>query len=334
MGFSAKQVRALRRNLSSTQIRTKERNGQELRYVEAWHTIAEANRIFGFDGWDRETVESRCVGAREVRGAFHAVYMAKVRITVRADGLAVVREGHGVGEGRGNSLGETHDLALKAAETDATRRALATFGKPFGLALYLKDFRVANGKIVPAALPAPANSNEPQGGAGSLVADTAVPLQTSAGLAAPSQEPALCGPELLRPLATFPGVVEVGSPRRIRDRGHLKFVTTQPCLLCGRRPSDAHHLRFAQPRAMGMKVSDEFTIPLCRLHHREAHNSGNEISFWSHMEIDVVAVAKELWDETLQRRQGRAGRQGAAPAAAQSGGIGSEVLGNEQSRTE
>ena len=136
MSFSAKQVQALRRNLDGRQIRTREANGRELSYIEGWFAISEANRIFGFDGWSRETVESRCVLARENRGTFVAVYVAKVRITVQADGATVVREGHGSGEGRGASPGEVHDISLKAAETDATKRAFATFGKPFGLELY------------------------------------------------------------------------------------------------------------------------------------------------------------------------------------------------------
>src|SRR5262249_35004199 len=136
MGFSAKQVKALRRNLDHRYIRTREANGRELSYIEGWYAISEANRIFGFDGWSRETVEARCVLARENRGAFVAVYTARVRISVQANGSTIVREGHGSGEGRGASPGEVHDIALKAAETDATKRALATFGKPFGLALY------------------------------------------------------------------------------------------------------------------------------------------------------------------------------------------------------
>ena len=139
MGFSAKQVQALRRSLNSRHVRTREANGRELSYIEGWYAISEANRIFGFDGWNRETVESRCVLARENRGSFLAVYIAKVRITVHADGAIIIREGHGSGEGRGTSPGEVHDIALKAAETDATKRALATFGKPFGLELYRKD---------------------------------------------------------------------------------------------------------------------------------------------------------------------------------------------------
>jgi len=65
-------------------------------------------------------------------------------------------------------------------------------------------------------------------------------------------------------------------PRRLRDRDHVRHVIKQPCLICGRRPSDAHHLRFAQSRALGRKVSDEFTVPLCRTHHREIHRCGDE----------------------------------------------------------
>jgi len=136
MGFSARQLQALRRNLDHRCVRTREAHGRELSYIEGWYAITEANRIFGFDGWSRETVESRCVLARENRGAFLAVYIAKVRISVQTDGATIVREGHGTGEGRGASPGEVHDIALKAAETDATKRALATFGKPFGLELY------------------------------------------------------------------------------------------------------------------------------------------------------------------------------------------------------
>ena len=137
MGFSAKQSQALRRELSPRHVRHRVSNGRELSYIEGWHAIAEANRIFGLDGWDRETLDARCAITRETRGTFLVVYTARVRITVRAGGKIVVREGHGSGEGRGTSPGETHDLALKAAETDATKRALATFGKPFGLGLYL-----------------------------------------------------------------------------------------------------------------------------------------------------------------------------------------------------
>jgi hypothetical protein len=87
-------------------------------------------------------------------------------------------------------------------------------------------------------------------------------------------------------------------PRRIRDRDHVRHVMKQACLVCGRRPSDPHHLRFAQSRALGRKVSDEFTVPLCRTHHREIHHCGNEGSWWQNTGIDPLAAARRLWLET------------------------------------
>jgi len=87
-------------------------------------------------------------------------------------------------------------------------------------------------------------------------------------------------------------------PRRVRDRDHIRHVIKQPCLVCGRRPSDPHHLRFAQSRALGRKVSDEFTVPLCRVHHRELHRCGNEGAWWRKTGIDPLAAARALWLET------------------------------------
>jgi hypothetical protein len=87
-------------------------------------------------------------------------------------------------------------------------------------------------------------------------------------------------------------------PRRIRDREHVRFVIKQPCLICGRTPSDAHHLRFAQYRALGRKVSDEFTVPLCRGHHREVHRCGDEAAWWRKAECDPAAAARALWLKT------------------------------------
>jgi hypothetical protein len=87
-------------------------------------------------------------------------------------------------------------------------------------------------------------------------------------------------------------------PRRIRDRDHVRFVATQPCLICGRQPVDAHHLRFAQSRALGRKVSDEFTVPLCRGHHREVHRKGDEAAWWEATGIDPSSIARALWLQT------------------------------------
>jgi hypothetical protein len=93
----------------------------------------------------------------------------------------------------------------------------------------------------------------------------------------------------------------ISEPRRHRDKGHLKFVASQPCLVCGRSPADAHHLRFTQPRAMGRKASDEFTVPLCRTHHRENHRFGDEAAWWGRRAIDPVATSRMLWISTRHR---------------------------------
>ena len=93
-------------------------------------------------------------------------------------------------------------------------------------------------------------------------------------------------------------VLTLPEPRRIRDRDHIRLVTGRPCLVCGRLPSDPHHLRFAQSRALSRKVSDEFTVPLCRGHHRELHRYGDEAAWWSRFGIDVLEIARALWLES------------------------------------
>jgi len=93
-------------------------------------------------------------------------------------------------------------------------------------------------------------------------------------------------------------VVILTKPIRERDRHHLKFVSTQSCLICGRTPSDAHHIKFAEQRAMGRKVSDKFTVPLCRLHHRELHRGGNERAWWHRYGIEPLGAAATLWKQT------------------------------------
>jgi hypothetical protein len=93
-------------------------------------------------------------------------------------------------------------------------------------------------------------------------------------------------------------VLAISEPRRIRDKAHRKFVSSQACLICGRQPSDAHHLRAAQPRALGRKVSDEFTVPLCRIHHREVHRSTDEAAWWNRFAVDPYLVAGTLWAQT------------------------------------
>ena len=95
-----------------------------------------------------------------------------------------------------------------------------------------------------------------------------------------------------------PMLLTISEPRRHRDKSHLKFVASHPCLVCGRSPADAHHLRFTQPRSIGRKVSDEFTVPLCRTHHRDNHSFGDEVAWWEKRAIDPVATSRMLWVST------------------------------------
>ncbi len=320
MAFSAKQVKALKRNPDHRHIRTREANGRELTYLEGWYAISEANRIFGFDGWSRETMESRCVLARENKGTFLAVYIARFRLTVQANGSTIIREGDGSGEGRGTSPGEVHDIAFKAAETDATKRALTTFGKPFGLELY------RGGKATPQQKAPP--SPHPSAGIDTRVGfhpDDTTPIprpsryygrrqntiaehfggeRRQAAEREISTSPPPAPPLAPEAKADFvparidKSALTIAEPKRLRDKAHLGFVASQPCLVCGRQPSDPHHLRFAQPRALGLKVSDEFTVPLCRGHHRQLHQAGNEVAWWGNLKIKPLEIAKQLWAQT------------------------------------
>jgi hypothetical protein len=101
-----------------------------------------------------------------------------------------------------------------------------------------------------------------------------------------------------RPKGIDKSVLALPEPRRVRDRDHVRHVAKQPCLVCGRQPADAHHLRFAQSRALGRKVSDEFTVPLCRGHHREVHRYGDEAAWWRKIGVDPTVAARALWLET------------------------------------
>jgi hypothetical protein len=105
-----------------------------------------------------------------------------------------------------------------------------------------------------------------------------------------------------------PAEIEPASamPRRLRDPAHLRLVAELPCIVCGRAPSQAHHLLFAQPRAMGRKVSDEWTLPLCALHHRALHDAGNEERWWEEHRIDAKTEAGSLWQRSRSERAGQA----------------------------
>lgn len=344
MSFTQTQVRKLRASLRPQHVRTREAEGVSLSYLEGWHVLAEANRIFGFDGWDRETISSECVWTKQVSGRYCAAYVTRIRIRVRAGEAVIVREGSGAGESNAATPGQAHEFAAKAAETDATKRALMTFGNAFGLSLY---------GGTPEARARAAAGAAPAGIAG---AAAAVPAQVAQGtpereviaeetgetvVAARDVEPEPQGPEPVPVAAekdvavepagavaiqaslpvTLPGpdwppiipleeaqrlsqerqeridksALALSEPRRVRDLGHLAYVASKPCLVCGRNRAHAHHLKFAQPTALGRKVSDEFTVPLCAQHHRELHRHGDERVWWAAQKIDALRVAEELW---------------------------------------
>lgn len=160
--FTEPQKIALAANLDKAHVKSRLQSGRSLSYIEGWTVIAEANRIFGFDGWTRETVSLNCVSEREREigkdkaPGWSVTYTARVRVIVFAGDTLVTREGCGAGHGIDRDIGQAHESALKEAETDAMKRALMTFGNPFGLALY--DKTQANVGTAPAAAPAPAPS--------------------------------------------------------------------------------------------------------------------------------------------------------------------------------
>lgn len=150
MAFTDEQKAALDAKLDKAHVRTRQQSGRALSYVEGWFAISEANRIFGFDAWTSETVDIRVVAEKprkigqQQKDGWSVSYIARVRITVGD----LIREGVGAGHGIDVDLGLAHESAIKEAETDARKRALMTFGNPFGLALY--DKAQANVESAPA----------------------------------------------------------------------------------------------------------------------------------------------------------------------------------------
>jgi DNA recombination protein Rad52 len=360
MAFTATQVRQLKAKLDPKHVKTRTLGGVTLHYVEGWHVVAEANRIFGFEGWDRETLSIACVSNTKERGEYVVAYTTKVRVTVRAGDTLVMREGSGTGEAKSLSPGQAHDLALKSAETDATKRALASFGNVFGLALYDREqwgvkkppkpeintsddawaFRSAKGEVLSvfetpkefadalqSALKSSTNVDELyaiweqnvttvrllhslfrryRGTYGvnglqlaTLLKHCARRLAT-AGKARGSEAQPQAQSSRSLPVKIDKSVLVISEPKRIRSREHLRFVGEQPCLICGRTPSHAHHVRFAQPRGLALKVSDEFTVPLCVIHNSENHATGDERRWWQERKIDPLPVAERLWRESCR----------------------------------
>jgi Rad52/22 family double-strand break repair protein len=355
MAFTDQQSRQLKAKLDAQHVKTRKANGMTLSYVEGWHAIAEANRIFGFDGWDRRTLFTNCVWTGTCERDHLAAYIAKVRICVRAGDVLIVREGSGTGEGKAASPGQAHEIALKSAETDATKRALATFGNVFGLALYDREQAgVRHHAKSKAALPQPIAKGPwaVRSAAGAITGSFDKPIDFVQALRAAMTEagdierlfeiweqnvatvrelngsreklglelgfaPSLvthlksCAVALVKPdeqtqadgasrrIKQRPkidkSVLTFGEPKRIRSKAHLLFVARQPCLICGRTPSHAHHVRYAQSRGLALKVSDEFTVPLCAIHHSENHATGDERRWWEQHNIDPLVVANALW---------------------------------------
>jgi hypothetical protein len=369
MALSDLQLRQLRAKLDARHVKTRKANGTDLHYVEGWRVISEANRIFGYDAWDRRTVATKCVSSSG-NGQHHvAAYTAKVRITVRAGDITIVREGSGTGEGGGLTPGQAHEIALKSAETDATKRALATFGNPFGLALYdreqlgirrHRDFRSApalgpwllrsetgaerssfkkpsefagalrtamseardievlfalweqNVEAVRAINRSLGQQHLHKSGiAPQLVAHlkqcaVALAKSTNSTQATSTQTnftQSTSTPNQVQGAAEKidKSILTIGQPRRIRSKEHLRYVANQPCAVCGRTPSHAHHVRYAQSRGLSMKVSDEFTVPLCAIHHRDLHTTTREREWWQERKIDPLAIARALWRENQTR---------------------------------
>jgi len=366
MAFTDSQVRQLKAKLDPRYIKTRSANGVNLSYVEGWHVIDEANRIFGFDAWDRRTISTACVWSGQSGQIYAAAYIAKVRVSVRAGDVVIVREGSGTGEGRASTPGQAHELALKGAETDATKRALATFGNSFGLALY--DHEQAGVRKVRGVPTGQANENSQIGPwvLRSETGKTASSHDTSSDFVealrramseahdiellydvweqnivtlrslhrtyneSPGIVPTLvshlraCAVDLvkrasngsLHPVPKENGgtrhkidksVLTIGEPKRIRCKEHLRFVASQPCLICGRSPSHAHHIRYAQSRGLSLKVSDEFTVPLCAIHHGSIHTTGKEREWWQERNIDPLEIANALWQQSRKGTRSPAG---------------------------
>lgn len=171
--FTPEQNKALSAPLDPKHVASRSQAGRSLSYIEGWHAIAEANRIFGFDAWHRETVDLRQLGEpyqTPGKETFRVNYMARVRITVGE----IVREGCGFGQGIDKDVGQAHESALKEAETDAMKRALMTFGNPFGLALY--DKTQANVQAPPQELPTGPINDTTRDWLASQIDSTSVPV--------------------------------------------------------------------------------------------------------------------------------------------------------------
>jgi DNA recombination protein Rad52 len=383
-GFSKDQLKKLVGKLDRAKIQTREIEGRKIDYIEGWFAMSEANLIFGYAGWDREMAQFERIFERTRGERTSCGYLARVRIRVRAGDVVIVREGTGFGQAWASVAGDAHERALKAAETDATKRALATFGNRFGLSLYDKEQSGITGARAKTDAPL-SDSNRGRSYASSspnqfplrtedstLLAEHLSPegfcsglrqlverAQLAAeieGLRRHNREAIAALRELAPGLKTLKGkhyadvlddlldgcakrlanslrsnqgneerrkaiqlpqvepsktsriapgpaidksALALASTRRIRNKAHLAMVAAEPCLVCEQVPAHAHHLTFAQPRGLSVKVSDEFAVPLCALHHNDLHRARGEEAWWRITGIDPLAAALLLWQKTL-----------------------------------
>ena len=412
-GFSSRQLKKLAQPLNSNQIYTRYRDGKTLSYIPGWLAISQANAVFGHAGWDRQTIQLERLYERSSQDGISCCYLARVRVVVRAGETAVTREATGFGTGTCRIAADAHEIALKTAETDATKRALATFGNRFGLFLYqgtksqptaLPPVRVAgfaliapDGATIAESLSGEAfatgmrqmiekldtpkvlddlihrndasltrleydcphlvsrsnrhyaailrnlastKRNAKAGTASELTpaAETECPSignpesrtslflnqelmdseniqsdqlggqKSPAQKATPHEEPT--APVGLASLSSSligngsqskTSKLAYRSERRVRNKQHLLYVAGRPCVICGESPCHAHHITFAQSRGLALKVSDEFTVPLCVVHHNHVHQYRPEIAWWRNQGLDPLTIAAQLWCDTLRR---------------------------------
>jgi DNA recombination protein Rad52 len=389
-GLRRSQIKKLVAKLDRRHVHQRQIEDRTIAYIEGWFAISEANAIFGFDGWDRQTLQLERIYEQNRNQETQCAYSARVRVQVKAGSQIIIREGSGFGQATARLRADAHDRALKTAETDATKRALATFGNRFGLCLYDKDqagvtagcteavisqrglkrfcLQGPGGDILDDDLSAEAfctgfrqmikkvETAEDLDRLANVNAQTLQQLrQTRADLVSakkvhfadilerlliqrketlvqatadplpkeitaeksPTEEdiPAETSAagndlehtsrgaadeygsstQLVVPNKIDKSSLQIGTERRVRSKAHLAFVGSQPCLICSDLPSHAHHLTFAQPRGLSIKASDEFTVPLCPMHHNLLHQSANERAFWHQHGIDALQYAARLW---------------------------------------
>ena len=240
--FSPEQLAALTAPLARSHVSSRDQGRGKVAYVQSWVVISEANRIFGFDGWQRQTLLTRCVNqaerpiGRDQKPGWGVTYIARVRITVGP----IVREGCGAGHGIDADLGQAHESAIKEAETDAMKRALMTFGNPFGLALYDKSQRQVSGPVAPqseARQPLPTSRPEPANALMRRTAPQANPV------AAAFNGAARTAASTATTAMTRPAQVATGSMATARSHSAAAASSVQPIATAALNPATIQQLQ-------------------------------------------------------------------------------------------